>query len=72
MNRKWGHCMHCKFFASPAKVPLANEEARCLHAELSRFNLTVFGTNGCTGFELRDGLSPRVEQAPDEALLSSP
>jgi hypothetical protein len=53
--------MHCKHFGSLAEVPLATEEAYCQHAEHARSKLTVFGTNGCTGFALREGLSPDVE-----------
>lgn len=70
MDSRWGHCMHCKHFASPARVPLAEEEARCNQPELSRFQLTVFGLNGCVGWELREGLSPTVEEprrAPEAA-----
>ena len=61
MDGEWGHCMHCKFFGSPAELPLATEEAYCQNAELARLRLTVFGTNGCTGFELRDGVSVQRE-----------
>jgi hypothetical protein len=59
----WGHCMHCRYFGSPADLPLAAEEAYCQEPELSRFRLTVFGTNGCTAFELRHGLSRDVEES---------
>lgn len=61
---RWGHCMHCEHFGSPAELPLATEEAYCQHPELSRFRLTVFGTNGCVGFQLRHGYSPTVEEPP--------
>lgn len=66
-ERKWGHCKHCKYFSSPANVPLDAEEARCLHPELSQYELTVFGASGCNGFELRKGIPAGVEQpAPGE------
>lgn len=61
MNERWGHCQHCKYFASLARIPLPNEEARCLQPELSRYELIVFGASGCTGFELRPGLERSVE-----------
>ena len=63
-NHKWGHCMHCRYFASPAELPLASEEAFCHQPELSRFRLMVFGTNGCSAFELRPGLPTDVEYRP--------
>jgi hypothetical protein len=40
---------------------LVNEEAACKHRELSRFQLIVFGASGCTGFELRPGISAETE-----------
>ena len=58
---KWGHCQHCKYFGSPARAPLVNEEARCEEPNLSHYHLTVFGANGCNAFELRPGLSPQIE-----------
>ena len=61
-NSHWGHCQHCKYFASPARMPLPNEEARCMQPELARFELKVFGASGCKGFELRPGLAPEVEE----------
>jgi hypothetical protein len=61
MDAKWGHCMHCRFFGCAAEVPLATEEAYCQQPDHGRLKLTVFGTNGCTGFELRHGMSPEVE-----------
>lgn len=60
---KWGHCRSCRYFASPARIPLGTEEARCMHSELSKFELTVFGACGCNGWELRPGLS-KVEEQP--------
>jgi hypothetical protein len=45
-------------------VPLSGEEARCTHEELERFALTVFGANGCNGWQLRPGLSEEAEQQP--------
>jgi hypothetical protein len=62
-GKNWGHCRSCKFFASPASVPLASEEARCKHPELSKYALTVFGASGCSGWELRAGL-PEGEERP--------
>jgi hypothetical protein len=61
-DRKWGHCKNCKYFGSPADVPLEEEEASCLHPELSKFSLTVFGANGCRAFDLRSGLPASSEQ----------
>lgn len=61
-DRNWGHCQHCKYFASPARAPLPTEEARCLHPELSKYELVVFGASGCSGYELRPGLHPSVEE----------
>jgi hypothetical protein len=58
----WGHCKNCSHFASPARLPLEDEEARCEHPELAKFSLTVFGACGCTGFDLRAGFSPYTEQ----------
>jgi hypothetical protein len=60
-NSKWGHCMNCRYFGSPADVPLASEEAYCGQPQLSRFRLTIFGTNGCNAFDLRPGLPRAVE-----------
>jgi hypothetical protein len=56
--------MNCRYFASPAEVPLASEEAYCQEPALSRFRLTVFGTNGCNAFQLRMGISPDAEHRP--------
>ena len=61
-NHQWGHCQHCRYFGSLARIPLPNEEARCQHAELSRYELKVFGASGCRGFELRAGLEKEVEE----------
>lgn len=60
----WGHCRSCKFFGSPAHAPLGSEEARCMHAVLSQYELIVFGASGCNGWELRPGLSPQIEEQP--------
>ena len=59
---KWGHCQHCKYFASPAVVPLEEEEARCLQPVLSKFALLVFGACGCNSFELRAGTDVKTEE----------
>jgi hypothetical protein len=64
VNAKWGHCRTCRFFGSPARVPLEAEEARCLHKKLAKFELTVFGASGCSGWELRSGLAKQAEQQP--------
>ncbi len=58
---QWGHCSHCRYFDSPAKAPLQSEEAACMQPQLSKFALRVFGTCGCTGYELRAGLSKTIE-----------
>lgn len=73
-NHQWGHCEHCKYFASPALVPVGSEEAKCMHRALSKFNLLVFGASGCSAFELRPGLPESVErpeQIPAEQRESS-
>jgi hypothetical protein len=61
-ERSWGHCQNCKHFASLSRKPVASEEARCLHPDLSRYDLKVFGSCGCRGFELRPGLGREVEE----------
>ncbi len=62
---KWGHCGSCKFFGSPATAPLEEEEAPCLHPVHVKYRLTVFASNGCTGWELRPGIgAPREAAAP--------
>ncbi|MBN1205390.1 MAG: hypothetical protein JXB05_10745 [Myxococcaceae bacterium] len=61
-DRNWGHCQHCRYFASPARIPVGSEEARCLQPELSRFELKVFGSCGCRAFELRAGLAKELEE----------
>lgn len=62
-NGKWGHCKNCKYFASPAEVPLEDEEARCTQPKLAAYALTVFGACGCSAFELRSGLPASVEKS---------
>jgi hypothetical protein len=61
-DRAWGHCQHCKYFGSPARVPLQDEEATCQQPELSKYQLLVFGASGCNGFELRPGLAESEER----------
>jgi hypothetical protein len=61
-DHAWGHCQHCRYFASPARIPLPNEEARCKQPDLSRYDLKVFGASGCNAFELRMGLEREVEE----------
>lgn len=61
-NGRWGHCQRCRFFASPARIPLEDEEARCQEPTLSRFELLVFGASGCNAFELREGVSDEAER----------
>jgi hypothetical protein len=63
MNGTWGHCQRCKYFGSPSRIPLEEEEAECEHPELSRYQLRVFGASGCNGFELRPGLAQTGEQS---------
>jgi hypothetical protein len=60
-DSNWGHCRSCKFFGSPARVPLGSEEASCKQPTLTKFSLTVYGSNGCNAWELRDGLSAEIE-----------
>lgn len=62
-NSNWGHCSRCKHFDSPAKMPLPGEEASCKEPTLSKFQLRVFGTCGCSQFSLRAGL-PATPEAP--------
>jgi len=63
---RWGHCRTCRFFGSPAHLPLGTEEARCKQPELSKFELTVFGANGCNAWDLRAGLPAQIEDRPFE------
>ncbi|HXJ19987.1 MAG TPA: hypothetical protein VMT03_07105 [Polyangia bacterium] len=50
-------------------MPFGTEEALCKQPALAKFELTIFGSNGCNGWELRPGLSPQVENQPfDEQL----
>ena len=42
-DRAWGHCQHCTYFGSPARMPLSDEEAACQHPALSKYRLLVFG-----------------------------
>jgi hypothetical protein len=60
---RWGHCQHCRFFASPARLPVVEEEARCTEPTLAKFELQVFGASGCNAFELRPGLVGTAEQS---------
>ena len=64
MDAQWGHCKNCRHFASPAARPLGSEEAACQHPSLSKFHLTVYGSCGCNGFDVRPGLPDVVERAP--------
>lgn len=57
----WGHCQHCRYFGSPARMPLAAEEALCRQPELARYELEVFGAGGCRRFEMRAGLEQTAE-----------
>jgi hypothetical protein len=59
---KFGHCQHCKYFGSPARAPLVNEEAACHQPNFKPYKLVVFGASGCTLFELRAGLNERIEE----------
>jgi hypothetical protein len=61
-DHAWGHCQHCRYFGSLAVIPLPNEEARCKHPELSRYELKVFGASGCRAFELRAHLEPERDR----------
>lgn len=49
----WGHCKNCRHFGSPAAQPLGAEEARCRQPILTRFELRVYGSNGCNAYETR-------------------
>jgi hypothetical protein len=64
MTTRWGHCKNCRHFASPAAVPLGEEEASCKQPSIAKFELTVFGACGCNAFEVRLGLPDTVEHAP--------
>ena len=61
-TRKWGNCRDCRFFASHSTQPRDDEQARCTHPELSRFELQVSGASGCNAFELRQPISAPAEQ----------
>lgn len=62
VDDKWGHCQHCKYFGSPARLPLVNEEAACTQPQLVKHKLVVFGASGCTLFALRAGMKKSVEE----------
>lgn len=66
----WGHCQHCKYFASPAPAPIQAEEARCLQPVLVKYELSVFGACGCNSFELRAGFLPEIEQPPNPIVTA--
>lgn len=61
-DRVWGHCQSCRYFGSPARQPLEDEEAACMQPTLSRYQLHVFGASGCNAFELRPGVTDEREQ----------
>jgi hypothetical protein len=61
-DKRWGHCRNCKFFGSPARVPLGSEEASCKQPNLAKFHLTVYGSNGCNAWSLRPGLPAKIEE----------
>jgi hypothetical protein len=61
-NGRWGHCKHCKHFDSPARIPVDQEEAQCRQALLSKHELRTFGASGGNLYQLRKGLSERVER----------
>jgi hypothetical protein len=65
--KTWGHCQHCKHFGSPARIPLANEEAPCKQPELSRYTLIVFGASGCDAFEMRATAAAEASEAAPTA-----
>lgn len=56
-DSRWGFCKSCRHFGSPSHVPMGGEEAKCLHPVHSKLDLVVLGVCGCTGWELRPGLS---------------
>jgi hypothetical protein len=60
-NGAWGHCKYCRHFGSPAAQPFGAEEAPCLHPVLRGYELRVYGSNGCRGWEARAGL-PMTEE----------
>lgn len=67
-NGNWGHCKNCKYFGSPAARPLEAEEARCHAPKLDRFNLRIYGSNGCNQWELRPGLpAPDAQRSPQDS-----
>ncbi len=61
-NKHWGHCQHCNYFSSPARIPLPTEEAHCNQPDLKRYELVVFAASGCNEFRLREGLPVTVEE----------
>ena len=67
-SSNFGHCKHCRYFASPSKRPLELEEAPCTEPRLRAFGLITFGASGCNAFTLREGLSERVELPPTVPL----
>jgi hypothetical protein len=67
-EENWGHCKTCKFFASPAHVPLGSEEARCAQPTFARFALTVYGSCGCNAWAQRPGM-PKEGQEQQRGLV---
>jgi hypothetical protein len=66
-DTQWGHCKACKFFGSPAPQPLSSEEAACRHPTLAKFQLRIYGSNGCSGWALRPGLAPDADRPRSNA-----
>jgi hypothetical protein len=69
MNGTWGHCKNCKYFASPADIPLGDEEARGVRrVRLQRFRASRrVARFGRTAARAAD----RVRSAIDRARATS-
>jgi hypothetical protein len=62
-NDRWGHCMNCNHFSSPAREPLEDEESACSHPVLAKVQLRVFGSCGCNNFAPRSVVVVRKRPA---------
>ena len=71
-NGNWGHCKTCKHFGSPAARPLGAEEASCQEPTLVKFQLRVYGSNGCNHWELRAGIPADSDRGAHAQASGSP
>jgi len=72
MNDRWGNCRTCRYFASPSSAPTSAEQARCLHPVHAKLDLVVLGACGCSGWELRPGLTQQQQEQAEAELQDQP